>query len=367
MLNGKISSFQLAIIMFQFVLSSTVLLMPSITTRLSEKDMWLTPLIGMAVGYLVVWLAYQLFKLSPEGSIVRLMESLFGTYLGKAVSILFIAFQFHIVSISIRDYAEFIESNFFLKTPIVVIIGTMLILCGWAVRRGFEVIARTGQIFVPIITLFTLLILVLLIPELNPHHLLPLLERGAAPVLQGSLVVDGWFSQLLLAVYILPLVRDKNNIKKWGFWCVTCITFVMVASNLAVFMLVGESAGYYTYPVLMAARYIAYAEFFEHLEAIVMMVWVLGEYIKISVYYYAITRGISDTFRLQKPEAIVMPVGLLLLFVCFWVGPDFQTVSTFIANTGTSYILIGFVVFPMLLCGLALLRNWFKGLGTSAK
>ncbi|RJE90230.1 hypothetical protein D3P07_08450 [Paenibacillus sp. 1011MAR3C5] len=76
----------------------------------------------------------------------------------------------------------------------------------WAVRRGFEVIARTGQIFVPIITLFTVLILVLLIPELNPHHLLPQLERGARPVLQGSLVVDGWFSQLLLAVYVLPLV-----------------------------------------------------------------------------------------------------------------------------------------------------------------
>ncbi|REK77064.1 GerAB/ArcD/ProY family transporter [Paenibacillus paeoniae] len=367
MLNGKISSVQLAVIMFQFVLSSTVLLMPSITTRLSEKDMWLTPLLGMGLGFLVVWLAYKLFKLSPEGSIVRLMESLFGTFLGKIVSILFILFQFHIVAISTRDYAEFIESNFFLETPIVVIIGTMLILCGWAVRRGFEVIARTGQIFVPIITLFTVLILILLIPELNPLHLLPFMERGAGPLLQGSLVVDGWFSQLLLAVYIFPLVRDQDNIRKWGFWCVIGITFVMLASNLAVFMLVGESAGYYTYPVLMAARYIAYAEFFEHLEAIVMMVWVLGEYIKISVYYYVITRGISDTFRLKKPEVIVMPVGLLLLFVCFWVGPDFQTVSSFIANTGTSYILIGFVLFPLLLCILAVIRGWFKGLGTSTK
>lgn len=367
MLNGKISSFQLAVIMFQFVLSSTVLLMPSITTRLSDKDMWLTPLVGMGVGYLVVWLAYQLFERSPDGSIVRLMEMLFGSYLGKLVSILFTVFQIHIVSVAIRDYAEFIESNFFLKTPIVVIIGTMLILCGWAVRRGFEVIARSAQVFVPIITLLTLLILVLLVPELNPYRLLPILERGVRPVLQGSLVVDGWFSQLMLAVYILPLVSDKNNIKKWGFWCVSGITFVMLASNLSVFLLVGESAAYYTYPVLMAARYIAYAEFFEHLEAIVMMVWVLGEFIKISVYYYAITRGISETFRLKKPEIIVMPVGLLLLFVSVWAAPDFQTISSFIANTGTTYIIIGFIIFPMVLYFLAYVRSWFKRIGTSAK
>jgi spore germination protein KB len=350
----------MALLMFQVILSSSVLLMPSISTELADKDMWMTPIISVFVGYLTIWLAYKLYRISPEGSFVKLLESTFGRAVGKGLSIVFIIFQMHIHAITIRDYGEFVVTNFFLKTPVYVIVGSMLLLCAWVVKGGIEVLVRTGQVFIPLVTLFTVLICIFLIPELEPSAIFPLLENGLLPVFKGSLVVYGWFCQLILIIYLLPHVKQDKSVVKWSYICITGIGILMLMVNLTVFMLMGESASYYNYPVFTAARYIAYAEFFEHVESVVMMVWVLGEFFKISFYYFVIYKGLSETLELHKPEVLIMPLCWLMLLSTFWLAKDFQMVGGFIARAGTFYIITGFLLFPFAVYVISAMKQRFK-------
>ncbi|CAM4437850.1 spore germination protein KB [Paenibacillus endophyticus] len=360
MVQGRISAFQLSILMFQLILSSSVLLMPSISTALSGKDMWMTPILSSALGFFTIWMVLKIHEISPNGSFLELLETTCGRWVGKCFSLAFILFQIHIVAITIRDYGEFIVTNFFLKTPVQVIIGAMLLLCAWVVKSGIEVMARTGQIFIPVITLCTLVICILLIPELDPTEILPIFERGAAPIAKGTVVVAGWFCQLSLILFILPLVKDVKEVRKWGYLAVTGIMLMMLIANLTAFLLMGESTAFFNYPLLTASRYIAYAEFFEHVEAVVMMVWVLGEFFKISFYYYAICKGLEETCRVSKPEALVLPVCVLLFTSTFWLAKDFQTVGDFIAVSGTLYILAGNLIFPLCIFFVARMKLRFK-------
>ncbi|WP_138751248.1 GerAB/ArcD/ProY family transporter [Paenibacillus sinopodophylli] len=357
MVQGRISAFQLAILMFQIILSSSVLLMPSISTTLSGKDMWMTPILGSVTGYLTIWLVLKLHHLSPNGSFIKLLVGTFGKWIGLSMSVAFIIFQIHILAITTRDYGEFIVTNFYLKTPIQVIIGAMLLLCAWVVKGGIEVMARTGQIFIPIITFCTLIICILLFPELNPSEILPMFERGVQPIMKGTIVVGGWFCQVTLILFILPLVKDVKVFRKWGYLTVTAITVMMLIANLTVFMLMGESTAFFNYPLFTASRYIAYAEFFEHVEAVVMMVWVLGEFFKISFYYFVIQKGIAETFTVTKPAILVVPVGLLLFTSTFWLARDFRMIGEFISNAGTLYIITGNVIFPFLVYCIARIKR----------
>ncbi|GAA3403659.1 endospore germination permease [Paenibacillus hodogayensis] len=345
--RGQISVWQMALLLFQMVLGSSILLMPSITTRLSGRDMWMTPIVVIGVGYLAVWLAWRLHRLSPDGTFHTLLENVFGKMVGKTLGLLFIVFQLHILSFVVRDYGEFIVLNFFFKTPVVVVIGMMLALCVWALRAGIEVLARIGQLFVPLITFITILIFALLIPELDPGKVMPLLERGFEPVFKGSLVVGGWFCQLFLMVYLLPNVKDSRTALKWGMWAATGIGAVMLVTNLALLMLLGESTSHYVYPVYTAARYIAIADFFEHVESMIMMVWVLGEFIKIGIHLYAVSIGLAQCLQLKKTDALIVPLGLLLLLFSFRLVPGFQTLAVFVSTTGTIYILTGYLLFPL--------------------
>ncbi|MGO4544691.1 endospore germination permease [Paenibacillus sp. 2TAB23] len=360
MVQGRISAFQLSILMFQLILSSSVLLMPSISTALSGKDMWMTPILSSSLGFLTIWMVLKIHEISPNGSFVQLLETTFGRLVGKCISFAFILFQIHIVAITIRDYGEFIVTNFFLKTPVQVIIGAMLLMCAWVVKSGIEVMARTGQIFIPIITLCTLVICMLLIPELDPSEILPVFERGAVPLVKGTVVVAGWFCQLSLILFILPMVKDVKALRKWGYLAVTGIMLMMLIANLTAFLLMGESTAFFNYPLFTASRYIAYAEFFEHVEAVVMMVWVLGEFFKISFYYYAIFKGLAETCGVTKPEVLVMPVCVLLFTTTFWLAKDFQMIGDFIAVAGTLYILAGNVIFPLFVYIAARMKQWLK-------
>ncbi|MBP1989970.1 GerAB/ArcD/ProY family transporter [Paenibacillus eucommiae] len=359
--KGKISSFQMAFLMFQSILGSSVLLMPSITTRISGQDMWMTPLICIVFGYFVFWLAVQLYRLSPDGTFIKLLETVFNKPIGKILNLLFLCFQIHILSIVTSDYGAFMVNNFFFKTPVVVILGAMLLLTCWVVKEGIEVLARCGQLFIPIITVSALLIFVMLLKELHPTEILPIFEKGITPLMKGSVIMSGWFCQLMVVIYILPHVKDEQAIMKWGIICVTGIAILMFVVNISVFMLLGDSTSFYNYPVFMAARYIRLANFFEHVESVVMMVWVLGEFIKISVHFYAVYIGLSQTFEFNHAARVfVFPLAFLILLMSFWSVNDFRTLAEFVSNSGTLYILTGFFLFPLFVYAIASIKRLIR-------
>ncbi|GGD93368.1 GerAB/ArcD/ProY family transporter [Paenibacillus nasutitermitis] len=347
--QGKISAFQAAIMMNQAVLASSVLLMPSITTKLAGRDMWMTPIVSSLVGYFLIWLVIRLYRISPWGTFTGLLEWVLGKTPGKICGILFVLFQLHILSIVIHDYGDFIVSNFFVKTPMIMISGSMMLLSIWVLKAGIEVLARCAQLFTPFILFFLLLALLLSMPSFDPSNVLPVFENGLPPILKGSLVVDGWFCQMFLIVYILPQVKDDKKIMKWGLVSITVVGVVMCLTNLSVLMLQSDAAAIYSYSVFMAARYISLSDFLEHVEVMVLLVWVFGAFIKISVFLYALTLSTAQTLGLSNHKAIVVPLGLLVLIMSFWSLPDFQTLARFVSTAGTLYIITGFLLFPILI------------------
>jgi spore germination protein KB len=356
-LKEKISSAQMAIVLYQNIIGTAVLLMPSITTVLAGHDMWLTPAMGSISGFVIIWVTYRLHQLYPNQTIYTYMEAIIGKIPGKIVGFLFLLFNLHILGATSRDYAEFIVGNFFEKTPIVVIIASMILVCGYAVRGGIEVIARCAQLFLPVILLLLLLNILFIIPEMKLSNMLPFLEKGIVPPLKGSLVVQGWFCQYMLISFLYPSLKDKDKAMKWGFLSVTACAVSMVLVNLATLLLMGLLAGRFNYPVLSASRYIMLADFFEHVEAMIMMSWVLGAFCKISFCYYTFAVGAAQWMKLDHYRSIIWPLGFLIVLMSMWVSSNLQELANFISTSGTIYILTGYALFPMLLLGIASIRG----------
>ncbi|MCU6796376.1 spore germination protein [Paenibacillus sp. WQ 127069] len=358
-MNAKeqISSAQMAILMYQTVLGTAILLLPSATTALAGRDMWLTPIIGSVCGFVMVWVAYRLHQYYPDQSIFGYMESILGKYISKIVGFVFLLFNLHILGATVRDYSEFIVGNFFKKTPLIVVAASMVLVCAFAVRAGIEVIARCVQLFIPIVLLLLLLTIFFIIPDMKLTNLQPFLENGLVPPIKGSLVVQGWFCQFVLISYLYPTLKDPHKALKWAHISVAAVTFTMVIMNLAILLLMGTLAGRIIYPVLFASRYIMLADFFEHVEAMIMMIWVLGTFSKLSLFYYTFAVGAADWLKLTSYRSIVLPLGVLITVMSIWVSNNLQELAHFISTSGTFYILTGFVVFPILLWAIASVRR----------
>ncbi|MFE5324652.1 endospore germination permease [Paenibacillus sp. NPDC056579] len=355
--QGRISSFQMALLMYPLVVATADVTAPALTFKYAQRDLWLSPVWASIAGVITLWLAVRLERFYPGKTIIQYLVSILGTGLGKAVGLLFLFYYLHQNGNIIRIFQELVVSNFLTFTPMFVVIGGMIIICGCAVRGGLEVIARTAQVFIPIVFLFSILVFVLLIPELSVKKLFPILERGLGPSLKGAIVPWSWFTHFFLLPYIIPYLRDREKGQKWGMISIFAIVSMLVIFNTYTLMLFGSITGKFTYPVMQAARLISIADFLEHVESVVVVIWVAGAYLKIAIYYYVLVLGTAQWLNLGNYKPIVFPLGMLLLVFTLWVAPSLQDLSTFVDKAAPFYDSLVQILIPLLLLLIVLIRN----------
>jgi spore germination protein KB len=301
--RGRITAMQMAIMMYPTILATAILLVPAITAKHAKQDMWFSPVWASLIGFLTVYITYKLHKLYPKETIVEYSELILGRIPGKIIGLVYILFYLHVNGLVIREYGEFVVGTFLQRTPMLAVAGILILVCAFAVRGGVEVIARSAEICVPVVCLLLLLLLVLGAKDLDPKNMFPVFEEGIMPSFKGSVVPQSWFSEFILITFLLPYLTDKVKGMKWGMLSVLAVMLTMVMTNIQALFLFGEITASLAYPLIVASRYISVADFLEHLESIVMAIWVAGTFIKITVFYYAIVVGgnfpMAQTIRLS--------------------------------------------------------------------
>ncbi|MDQ7861045.1 GerAB/ArcD/ProY family transporter [Peribacillus frigoritolerans] len=214
----------------------------------------------------------------------------------------------------------------------IVVIGSMVLVCAFSVHGGLEVIARSAEFLVPVVIILLLVIVILLIPDLEPKNLYPVMEKGIMPSLKGAVVPSSWFTEFFLISFLLPFLDKKEKGLKWGMISVFAVMLTMVVTNLFSLFLFGDITATFTYPVMSAARYINLADFLQHLDSIVMAIWVSGTFIKISVFYYAIVIGTAQWLNLSDHRPIVFPAWFPISSSQHLVGPEFTGTHSFIEH-----------------------------------
>ncbi|MFC3801079.1 endospore germination permease [Cohnella sp. GCM10012308] len=356
MAKVNISAAQMGVLLYLSVIGTAFLVMPSAATIMAGSDMWLTPIFASLGGFVPVWAAVRLNRLYPGKHFFAVIEAVLGRVAGRAAGVLFLLFHLHIGGATIRDYSEFIAGNFFQQTPILVLMASMLIVCAMALKAGIETIARCAQIFLPVVLTLLLINVILLIPDMDVSEMLPVLGNGLLPVIKGIVVVQGWFCQFVMITFLLPLVNGDKAIRT-GYWSVAAAAATMVLINMTVLFLFGIDAAQFYYPFLMASRYIRVADFIEHVEAMVMASWVLGTFVRISLFYYTAAVGAAYCTGVNDEKLFVYPVGILLVVSAFWVAPSMQALLTFISTWGNIYIMSGYIAFPACLALIGMVRR----------
>lgn len=358
--KGKINGLQMAILIYPTIIATAILLVPAITGKEAKQDMWMSPIWASVTGFLAIFLAIQLNKRYPDQTLIQYSEKIVGKFLGKVIGLVFIFFLAHICGIVLREYGEFVKGNFLPTTPMTVVMGSMTFVCAVAVRGGIEVVARSAQIFVPVVTVLFVLIILLLTPDLEPANLYPVFENGLMPSLKGAVVPAGWYLEFFLISFLLPFLSNRNKATKWSITTVVAVMFTLIITNLATLFVFGNITDDFTYPVMEAARYISIAEFIQHLDSVVMAIWVGGIFVKISIFYYAIVLSTAQWLKLSDYRPIVFPIGIFIAVLGFWSAANLQELEKFLSSIFPVYAFIFLAFIPIILLVAAVIRGKFS-------
>ncbi|MBB6283229.1 GerAB/ArcD/ProY family transporter [Geobacillus subterraneus] len=347
--SGKITPVQMAMLLYAVITPTAVLLVPGAIARHAKQDMWLSPFWASLIGFLTVYIVVQLHRLYPNKTLIQYSTDIAGTFVGKMVGLIFILSHLHGAGLVIRAYAEFIVGHFLHHTPLSFVMGTMGVVCAVAVRSGIDVLGRLAQILVPVVMIWFVIIVLLLLPDMDLRNMLPVLEDGIWPSVKGSIILQGWFSQCVFMSFFLPYMTNRDHGQKWGNIAVIATMMTLWATLLMTLFVLGNIAEDFLYPVMDAVRYTSIADFLEHVEVIVMAFWVVGAFLKIAVFFYAVVVSLAQWIGMSEYKPLVFPVGFMLFFVSIWAARDVVELGRFVGTVNAFYILFTETIIPLLL------------------
>jgi spore germination protein KB len=330
----KITVNQLGIILFSFVASTIVLTLPGLIAMFAKQDAWISVFPSTLTGLLSIWVMVLLSKRYPGLTIIQYSQQILGKWLGTCLGLYYIYFWFMSLSIMTIQHTFFIKALLLPRSPSIIGSLTLLILCGLAVYMGIEVIGRCTEFLTPMKLIFLMPLLILTIGAADSEQLKPILGDGILPVLQGAILPGGAFmNQLFILGWLLPYLNQPKKAYKVSLLALLGIFIFVFIVVISAIMILGSLTGQLNYSYLSVMQYIGIEGSFERLEAIAVMIWVIGSFSKVSVSLFILCISISQIFRIQNYRDLVAPVTLLCLIGSVWVfknGAELQTYLTLI-------------------------------------
>lgn len=354
--QGRITWPQLGMLMYLMVGATSVLIVPSVTAKYAHQDLWMTPFIGSVVGFVAIYMALRLYRYYPNQSIIQYGEHLLGKWIGGTANLVWLFFLWQNTGVILREYGEFIVGSVLLRTPQSVVSICLIFVCALAIRGGIEVLGKFALLITPLFLGFVIFIPLLLTPEMDVLQITPVLENGWKPVLKGSILPMEWFMEYVLVSFMLPYATGQQSPWRWLSLPIILMLGTMVLLNLTCLFVFGDLTSMYTFSVFNAAKYISLGNIIEHIEAIVMVLWIMGGFVQISSWYYILVIGTAQSFHIRDYRPLVFPIGILIVAMSLWIVNDLSEMTKLFATSGAVFAAVVQICYPALL----LLIAWWK-------
>ncbi|MFJ8235488.1 endospore germination permease [Ureibacillus sp. NPDC094379] len=324
--KAKISAYQLLVLIFLFEIGSAILV-PLASE--AKQDAWLAVLIGLAGGCCLFWIYHSLYSYYPDIPLTDYIQIILGSVLGKVLAFFYVLYFMYNAARVLRDFGEMLVIVFYPETPLFVMNVLMVLVVVYTIRKGIEVIARTGELLFIIMMLIGISGIVLINSSgiIQISNLEPFLEKGLKPVVKTAFTQTLFFpfGEVIVFAMILPYLKQSSKAMKTGLLGLGLsglIIALIMAMNISVLGvdLISRSL----FPLLSTIQTIEFVGFLQRLDITFMLSTVFGGFFKISLYFYASLAGTANLFNIKDSAQLAYPLGFLLIVLSITIASNFS-------------------------------------------
>ncbi|MBZ5753750.1 GerAB/ArcD/ProY family transporter [Metabacillus rhizolycopersici] len=361
--KAKISVIQLFAMMFLFDLGSAIVVSYGIGAK---KDAWLAILLGMCGGIAVFFIYYALFRQYPNLPLTGYVRKIFGKYVGWIIGLLYVIFFLYQAARGLRDFGDLLLASTMTSTPLLALNILMVLAICYVLYLGIEVFGRTTEVFIVILIFFGLAgnLLLYFSGSVDLHNLQPFLENGWKSILTTAFPLTTLFpfGEMIAFTMLLPYLNRPELAKKvWLSAVISSGLILSYTTSLDIAVLGVETVEKSTFPLLSTVGKINLFDFIQRLDVIVVFTFLITMFFKISILFYSAVIGIVDLFKVKNHQQIVLPMGVILLFLSMMIASNFaehieEGLDIIMYPLNLPFI----VVIPLFMLLVALIRNGFK-------
>ncbi|WP_338788379.1 GerAB/ArcD/ProY family transporter [Metabacillus sp. FJAT-53654] len=332
----------------------------------AKQDAWLVILVSMLGGFILMLVYTKLSNYYPDDTLIQMIPKIIGKFLAIPFILIYISYFTYLAARACRDFAEILAASMLVKTPLVVVIGSFMVLIVYCFRGGIESFSRMGEAVIPsyIMALSIIWVLLLTVEEFDIKNLTPILGNGPKPILKEVFpkVLTFPFGESIIITMFFPYL---NNMGRKGIVGMAAILFTGVLMTVNLIMVLSvlgpEIYSRDFFPLLTAARMVSIADFLERFDALVILTMLAGVFFKIGGWTFGSAVGIAQLFKLKQNRSVFLGLGTILTPLSLLIASNQIRHNEIGLDFFTLYFHIPLqIVFPILLLCIAFIRKKFK-------
>lgn len=295
-----------------FIIGSSSLMVMGLEAKM---DIWIAILLAIGVGTLIMMMYARILSALPGKDFFEIVEYYLGKVGSKIAIFLITWFCFDLCAIVLRNYAQFIVTVGLPETPLVAAMFILIVVSMMASKNGVETISRWTENFSLYVVGFMVISLALVAKNMNFSNLVPILEGGVEPIARGAFAVVAFpFAELVTMLLVFPAFKTQSTAKKVFVKGLliggTIILITSVADILVLGTSVAENKYYPTYSTMATVNY---GDFFQRLEILAAIVFVIAVFFKITILLYGASNGAARLMGFKNPRFIIIPIAFLII------------------------------------------------------
>ncbi|WP_313894092.1 endospore germination permease [Psychrobacillus sp.] len=352
MQNVKISSYQFLVLVILFTIGTSILILPSDLAENAKQDAWIAAIIGTGIGLLIIWLFTKIGFWFPKLTYVQVNELLFGKWIGKALSLLFVFATFLFTATLMYYSGTFLTLHVMPNTPMAATNTLLAIVLVMAVRLGLETIARSAEIFIAVFFLLFFLLVVSISPEVRIENIQPILEADIKSIAQSSLfliVTSSVDAVCLLMIFPAFINQPKSAKKTFLIGNLIGGLVVIIITMLCILVLGADLTARQMYPSYGLAKKVNIGNFVTRIEATMVALWLICLFTKMVLYFYASIFGLGQILNLKDYRPLTYPLGLIVVILSLVIFPNVIYQQKFSTTTELYFSLTIGIFLPLLM------------------
>ncbi len=315
--DTTISLRQAGLLFISLYLSVAIRLEPVVSSQYAQQAAPLAPLVSFLIFVLVIELLRRLFRQDDRFMLPEKALQILGPRAGMAaltLAGLWFTFQ---AALYLRSYSIQLTSTIFPTVRPAVFVFLMLLPVGVVIRKGPWVLSRMNDFIVVSILVVLGVIALGVVKRIDLQNLQPITWDSVLPVARAGVYSSGHWVALWVVFFLCPIVRNRG-----GFHPTLTLRtglLLLAASIVIIVMTVGSLSSrvvnHLSLPFIFAVKQIEIASSLQKVEAPVITMWILSDFVNIAVYSMAGMRILRKLTAAQEGDVLVPLYMAFILFL----------------------------------------------------
>ena len=352
----KIGKIEAVFLIVMVTVNEIIFNIPNFVIINSGSASWITILMHFIVILVFGFFIAKFFNKLGVKDLVDVSKDLGGNVLKWIIGILYILLFIGVSSYILRYFSNVLELVYFEDTPISFLMLLFLIGGVFASNKGIKGIANINLLLFPIILLSLIIILFSTVKDIVPQRIFPILGFGAYKTFILGFSTIFTFGEIAYLFFLMPLLKNPNDYKQTVITSIIISGIYMLFSVLCLIMVFPYAAFTdETLSMYLLTRKITFGNFFQRIDAMFILFWILSVLVFLSLNFYFISNILKKLVNIKYSSELNYSLALII----FSISLLYKSIAKmkFILNV---YIKYAFIILCLVISFIILLLAYLK-------